>query len=122
MKKKISNLAMIGIVILLAELLNAFFLLVMEKYKSSHMPYRSTAVQMIASLIIYYPVFTFMEKYFKDGSKQLMSNTKKVAKNHIGGVILAFILVFFICWIALVRIWYDRNLFGDLFHWIGKAI
>ena len=113
---------MIGIAILLAELLSAFFLLIMEKYKSSQMPYRSTAIQMVASLIVYYPVFTFMEKYFISGSKNLVANTKKIAKHNIGGVILAFAVAFFLIWIALVRIWYDRSLFTDLSHWIEKSL
>lgn len=122
MHKKISKYAIIGIAILLAELLNAFFLLVMEKYKSGHMPYRSTAIQMIASLIVYYPVFTFMEKYIKNSSKHLITNTKKIANHNIGGIILAFTVAFFVIWVALARIWYNRNLFGDLAHWIDKSI
>ena len=123
MNKKISKYAMIGIAILLAELLSAFFLLVMEKYKSSQMPYRSTAIQMVASLVIYYPLFTFMEKYFiKSGSKNLVASTKKFTKHHIGGIVLAFAIVFLLVWIALVRIWYNRSLFADLGHWIEKSL
>jgi hypothetical protein len=122
MNKKITKYAIIAIAILLAELLSAFFLLIMEKYKSSEMPYRSTAIQMLASIIVYYPVFTFLDKYFKSGSKNLLASTKKIASHHIGGVILAFALSFFLIWVALVRIWYDRSLFEDLGHWIQKTI
>ncbi|HWZ22991.1 MAG TPA: hypothetical protein VNW06_10080 [Cytophagaceae bacterium] len=122
MNKKITKYAIIAIAILLAELLSAFFLLIMEKYKSSEMPYRSTAIQMLASIVVYYPVFTFLDKYFKSGSKNLLASTKKIANHHIGGVLLAFALSFFLIWVALARIWYDRSLFEDLGHWIQKSI
>ncbi len=122
MHKKLSKYVMIGIAILLAELLNAFFLLIMEKYKSSEMPYRSSAIQMVASLVVYYPVFTFLEKYFKSGSKNLIVNTKKIAKHNYGGLVLAFAVAFLLIWIIMVRIWYNRNIFADVAQWIGNAI
>ena len=122
MNKQITKYVMIAIAILLAELLGAYFLLVMEKYKSSEMPYRSTAIQMIASLVIYYPLFTFLDKYLKSGSKNLIKNTQKVAKHNLLGVLLAFVAAFFIIWVALARIWYKRNLFEDLGSWIEKSL
>lgn len=122
MSKKITKYVIIGIAILLAELLSAFFFLVMQKYKSSEMPYRSTAIQMLASLVVYYPLITFLDKYFKSGSKNLLASTKKIANHHIGGVILAFAIAFFLIWVALVRVWYNKSFFGDIGHWIERSI
>lgn len=122
MSKKITKYVIIGIAILLAELLSAFFFLVMQKYKSAEMPYRSTAIQMLASLVVYYPLITFLDKYFKSGSKNLLASTKKIANHHIGGVILAFAIAFFLIWVALVRVWYNKSFFGDIGHWIERSI
>jgi hypothetical protein len=122
MGKHLSKYAIICIAILLAELLSAYFFLVMEKYKSASIPYRSTAIHMVAALLIYYPLFTFMEKHFKSGSKNLVKNTQKATKHNLWGVILAFGIAFFFIWIALVRIWYNRNFFEDLGVWIERVL
>jgi hypothetical protein len=122
MNKQITKYVLIAIAILLAELLGAYFFLVMEKYKSSEMPYRSTAIQMVAALLIYYPIFTFLDKYVKSGSKNLVKNTQKVARHNLIGVLLAFAIAFFFIWVALAMIWYKRNLFDDLGIWIEKSL
>ncbi len=122
MNKKISKYIVIGIAILVAELINAYFLLIMEKYKSSEAPYQSTALQMVASLVIYYPLFTFLEKYLHSGSKNLVKNTQKIAKHNLLGILLAFCIAFGIIWTILVKIWYKRNLFEDLGNWIERTI
>jgi hypothetical protein len=122
MNKQITKYVVIAIAILLAELLSAYFFLVMAKYKSSEMPYRSTAIQMVASLVIYYPLFTFLDKYLKSGSKTLIKNTQKVARHNLLGVLLAFVVAFFFIWVALAKVWYNRNLFDYIGTWIEKTL
>lgn len=122
MNRKITKYVVIAIAILIAELINAFFLLVMEKYKSSHTPYQSTAIQMFASILIYYPLFTFLEKYLHSGSKNLVKNSQKIAQHGFLGILMAFAAAFFIIWVALVKIWYHRNIFEDLMRWIDQII
>ncbi|HSZ26297.1 MAG TPA: hypothetical protein VK766_11275 [Cytophagaceae bacterium] len=122
MNKKITKYVIIAIVILLAELLSAFFFLVMDKYKSQEMPYRSTAIHMLTSLIIYYPIVTFLDGFLKSGSKNLIKSTQKATKNHLAGLLLAFAGAFFLIWMALVKIWYNRNIMEDIGNWIEKTL
>ena len=122
MKKKFTKYVILAIVILLAELLNAFFLMAMQKYKSNHTPYQSTFIQMLASLVIYAPILAILDKSLKSGSQELIKKTQKVAKHHVLGVVLAFAVAFFLIWLLLANIWYNRNPFEDFVSWLERVI
>ncbi len=122
MKKKFTKYAILAIVILLAELLNAYFLMGMQKYKSIHTPYQSTFIQMLASLVIYAPILAILDRSFKSGSQHLIKKSQKVAKHHVLGVVMAFVLAFFLIWLLLANVWYNRNPFEDLVSWIERII
>ena len=122
MKKKFTKYAILAIVILLAELLNAYFLMAMQKYKSNHAPYQSTFIQMLASLVIYAPVLAILDKTLKSGSQNLVKKSQKVAKHHVLGVVLAFVIAFFLIWLLLANVWYNRNPFEDFISWVERII
>ena len=69
--KKIQRYLIIILVILMAELVDAYFILVLQKYKSSQHPYRSTFIHMCVMVVIYYPLIAYLDKYLKTGSQQI---------------------------------------------------
>jgi hypothetical protein len=112
----------IVVVILLAELVNAYFLLILQKYKSESHPYRSTIIHMAVMLVIYYPLITYLDKYLKSGSQQLVKQSQTITKNRNLGMLIGFTAVVVLIWMALAKIWYDADMVEDLERWINKTL
>lgn len=120
--KKFQRYMVIVVVILLAELVNAYFLLILQKYKSDNHPYRSTFIHMVVMLVLYYPMITYLDKYLKSGSQQIVKHSQTITKNRNLGMFIGFIAVVILIWMALAKIWYDADLFADVERWLNKTL
>lgn len=122
MYKKINKYLAVVLAILVADVIQAYFLLVMAKFQSTNSPYKSTIIMMIASVIIYYPLITYFDKWMNKGSKDLIKNSKRVVDHNYLGPLLGFSAAFLIIWLILARIWYQRNFIEDISNWFDKTI
>ncbi|MCS6823292.1 MAG: hypothetical protein NZ529_03285 [Cytophagaceae bacterium] len=121
-RKKLTQYIITIIAILIAETIDAYFFLVMNKYKSNTMPYRSTLIHMLCSIAIYYPLITHLDKYIKKATKGYVKQSQKLGTGNFNGMLIGFIVFFVIIWMVLVRIWYNRNMIDDIVNWISDTI
>ena len=110
------------LVILFAELASAYFFLVMEKYKTSTSPYKSTLIHMLVSLVMFVPLITFLNKYSKKGSENIVKQAENVTRHTLWGPILGFMVAFGLMFISFAKIWYNRNFFEDLWQWVLLSV
>ncbi|WMJ71852.1 hypothetical protein RCC89_01500 [Cytophagaceae bacterium ABcell3] len=120
MKRKLTKYAVVVLAIWLAKLIYAYAHGVIHHYTEvSGSPYASTALSMLAIILIFYPVFHYLDKYFKKTSQKYIQTSKKVTKSSFWGLVLGFGIAVFLLFMAFANVWYDRNLIQDLGALIG---
>ncbi|MFN6945435.1 MAG: hypothetical protein ACK4ND_10840 [Cytophagaceae bacterium] len=119
MNRKLTKYAVIVIAILIAKLIYAYAHDFLHHYTEAKSPYKSTALSMAAIVLIFYPVFHFMDKYFKKTSEKYMQATKKVAKNSYLGLFIGFGVAVLLLFMAFANVWYGKNALKDLTSLIG---
>ena len=70
-------------------------------------------------VVIYYPMTTFLEKYFEKFSKKLLSKSKILSKSNTVGMLIGFSLAIFVLFIFYAEIWYGIDVIGDIKKGIG---
>lgn len=78
--------------------------------------YTLTAIHMGIILVIYYPLFKFVNSMAEDISKYFIKKTKKATGSGIIGLILTFILGLAICFAIFLKLWYNVNIFEVLWR------
>lgn len=76
--------------------------------------YSSVLIGMLVVLIVYFPVVTFLDKYIKRMSKTYINQSKGLSNNSHIGIIVGFLVMFFVLFVLFALVWYDLNLLEDL--------
>ena len=122
MVKKINRVAIIVITILLGELINAYALTLFLPYKSNVHPYKSVAITMLLAVCIFYPAFSFINKYLKDFSGKFMKKSSSIIGSQLLGKIIGFMLALLLIFLALAQILYNKNGISDFFIWMARVV
>jgi hypothetical protein len=108
--------------ILLANLITMWIDKYMMSYKLKFPPHLFTWIGMAVIVIIYYPLFTYIDKWATKAGEKFVKAGKKVIGREIGAII-AFIAALFVLYFLYGREWFHPNVFssfiksfGDLFH------
>src|ERR1700751_5045000 len=90
MTRKFTQFAVFALAILLAELLQSyahhFF---DEKFVHGH-AYKKVMLSMLITLLVFYPIFHFVEKYIKSATEKYVEGTMTITRNRLTGLLIGF--------------------------------
>lgn len=111
--RKLTRFGTVCITILTAYLISDYILLFLEDYKEGR-TYKSVLITMVIIIAVYYPALTFLEKYIKKISAEYIKSSKGIAKSSIIGLLVGFIVAFFILFSLFAHVWYNLNILKDI--------
>ena len=107
MTNQLSRFAATVITILVGTLISDYSVnLLSEKIGKS---YTGVALGMLATIVIFYPLFTILEKYIKHLSSKYIQKSKSITGNKIGGLMMGFTLAILILFMMFASVWYGLN-------------
>ncbi len=66
-------------------------------------------------VVIYVPVFGFLDKYIKKLSQTYVSTSKKAASNSFLGLVIGFGIAFLLLFYAYAKLWFNLDILKTLF-------
>jgi len=115
MNKKLNNLFVTILTILIVTLIASFLTGLMdESFKDRNSPYTSVWIGMGLMVVVYYPMSAFLNKYFNTISKKYLRQTRKISKSNSVGIIIGFALALAILFIFYAKIWYNLDVLDDI--------
>ena len=116
--RKLTKYIVIILAILAAELLHAYAHSFFHHQLEGSSPYKSVAVSMLIAVVVFYPVFHFIEKYIHSASEKYVEGAKRVTNNRFIGLVLGFAIAVFLLFAAFSQVWYHKNPVIDLKNWL----
>jgi len=105
--------------ILLANLITMWIDNYMLTYKLKFPPHIFTWLGMAVIIIIYYPLFTYIDKWATKSGEKFVKAGKKVIGREIGAII-AFIAALFVLYYLYGMEWFNTNVFSSFVKSIGN--
>lgn len=112
--KKLFKFMVLLIGILLANLITIWIDNYMLTYKWKFPPYVFTWIGMAVVVVIYYPLFTRIDKWATKAGDKFLKAGKKLAGREIGAII-AFLVALLILYFFYGREWFQANVFTSFF-------
>jgi hypothetical protein len=113
--RKISTYVVIVLTILLANLLESFIMLWVPDLEKLPNPYQATAIRMAIMVIVFTPLFAFLDTYVQSAAKVYVKTSKKVAGGSFYGLWIGATVALLLMFTAFLYIWYRIN-------WVGRWI
>jgi hypothetical protein len=107
--------------ILFANLLTIWIDNYMLSYKWQYAPHIFTWIGMGVVLLIYYPLFRYMDKWSTTLSDKFLKAGKKLAGRKTGSFI-AFFVGLLLLFYFYGREWFNANVFESFFYWVQGKI
>ncbi|HEY8401732.1 MAG TPA: hypothetical protein VIK89_10740 [Cytophagaceae bacterium] len=117
MKRKLTNFAVFALAILFADLLHAYVESYLHHWKEGQGKYMAVAISMSLTVIVFYPIFHFLDKYIELASKKYIEGAKKISGGTITGLAIGFSIALFALFAAFAQVWYNKNVLADLGIW-----
>lgn len=111
--RRYTKIVVYTITILVAMLLSDYLVIMMEEYVGGK-SYKAVALKMLIIVVVYFPVFSFLEKYIKKVSTTYTKTSKMVAKSSMLGLTIGFSVALFLLFVMFSLLWYDMNVFNDV--------
>lgn len=113
MLRKLTKFAVFTMTILFATLVKDYII----KLLNERIDKGLTAVWIImaVTIVIYYPLFTIVDKYVKKLAEGYVKGAKNAVKSSLSGVLIALGVAILICFVAGAYIWFDINVFNRIF-------
>ena len=111
--RKITKYAALVISILIASLLNEFIVKLIKGYYQES-SYKSVAIGMVVTLIVFVPLFKILGKWINTVSKKYIKTGKKVASNSTTGLWVSFLIALLILFILFAKIRHGLDVVSDL--------
>jgi hypothetical protein len=108
--KKIAKYFSLAFTILLADVVKELVLHKIGWRKDFHHPYKSTLVGMAITVMVYYPVFTFLDYLVGEAVNYYLSKTKKTAGGGFVGLAVALGIGVCILFVIYLKIWFKINI------------
>ncbi len=100
--QKRTKYAALIISILTASLVNEYLLKLIKSYYEEP-TYQSVAIGMLATIIVFVPLFSILNKWINSATKAYIKTGKKVASNSKIGLYLSFLIALFILFVLYAR-------------------
>lgn len=101
--------------ILTANLVTTWIDNFMLSFKHQYSPYIFTALGMSIVVLIYYPLFTKIDKWSSKYANHFVRHGKKLVKSEIG-TLVTFFIALSVLFYFYGKLWFNKNVFVDLFH------
>lgn len=111
--KHLTKFTVYSTTILTAYLVSEYLVNFLNSYYKAK-TYGSVFIGMLVILVVYFPVVTFLDKYIKRMSKTYINQSKGLANNKPFGIIVGFLVMFFVLFVLFALVWHDLNLLEDL--------
>lgn len=115
MTKSFFKIFVLIISILLANLITIWIDKYLMTFKWNFSPYVFTAIGMGAIVIIFYPLYTHLDKWATLFSNKFIKAGKKFAGRKVGAI-LAFLIAFFALFYLYGKEWFNVNVLKQLFE------
>ncbi|NQY07640.1 MAG: hypothetical protein HRT68_15955 [Flavobacteriaceae bacterium] len=112
MQKNTKYTALI-ISILSASLINEFIVKYIKSYYQEH-TYKSVAIGMLVTVVVFVPLFSFVGKWLNKASKSYIKTGKKVASNSRTGLWISFLIALVILFALFASIRHDLDVLNDI--------
>ncbi len=113
--RKLTRYVILIFTILMADVIKEIVLHMIGLEKDVHHPYSSAAIGMGVIVVVFYPMFTIMEKVLEYITEHYVKATKGVAGGSIKGLVVAFVLGIGILYFVYLKVWFNLNIFSRLF-------
>ncbi|MDX2189080.1 MAG: hypothetical protein SFY32_04385 [Bacteroidota bacterium] len=111
MNKKITQFSTIAISVLIGNFIIDLIMMKTEPYLRSKSLQMTLVLRMLASVIIFYPVFTLLEVYVKNLSEAFIKSTKQLTGMGALSVVISFLVAFGIVYAGYICLIYKVKLF-----------
>jgi hypothetical protein len=112
--RKITKYVVLIFTILLADIIKEIVLHLIGLERDHRSPYLSAAIGMGVIVLVFYPMFTIMEKILESITHSYVTKTKNVTGGSYKGLIVAFILGVAVLYFAYLKVWFNINIFAKL--------
>ncbi len=119
--RKIFKFLVLILSILFANLLTIWIDNYMLSYKWNYSPHIFTWIGMCVVLLIYYPLFKYMDKWASKLSDKFLKAGKKLAGRRTGSII-AFIIGLLLLYYFYGQEWFRSNVFISFFSSLKQAV
>lgn len=110
--RKITKYAALIISILSASLINEYIVKLIKGYYQES-SYKSVAIGMLVTLIVFVPLFKVLGKWINTVSKGYIKTGKKVASNSNTGLIISFLIAIVVLFILFAQIRHGLDVISD---------
>ena len=109
-QKSITKFFVFVLTLFIAEIVSTFAKNYLNIHTGYRDPYKLTAIKMGILIVIYYPVFTFISHVAEIISTHFVKKTKSATIGGMPGLIIAFLIGLFICYVIFLNQWHHINL------------
>lgn len=113
--RKVFKFMVLLLGILLANLATIWIDNYMLSYKWKYSPHVFTWIGMSVVVLIYYPLFTHIDKWATKAGDKFLKAGKKLAGRRAGSI-LAFVIALLILYFLYGLEWFDTNVFKSFFR------
>ena len=115
-QKKITDLFILCITILLANILVELITNWAGRYIKTENVYKTNAISMAVIVLVYYPTFKALNEFLKSSTKKYIVKTKKVAGGGFIGILVSVILALVILFFINLKVRYDVDIIRILLN------
>ena len=112
MTRKLSKFVIFAITILFATLVKDYIIKILNDHIDKGLI--GVLIIMAVTLAIYYPLFTFVDKYVKKLAEGYVKGAKGAVKSSINGLLIGFIIAMLIVFSFGAYIWFDINIIDTI--------
>lgn len=112
MTTRLTKFAILSLSILSASLISDYAVSYFSSWSGKN--YKGVAMGMFVTVIVFYPLFSLLERYIKKASSSYIKSSKKMAGSSFFGLIIGYALAILVLFIMFAIVWYDLNPVRDL--------
>ena len=111
--RKITKYAALIISILSASLINEYIVKLIKGYYQES-SYKSVAIGMLVTIIVFVPLFKILGKWINTVSKKYIKTGKKVASNSTTGLWISFLIAMLVLFVLFAQIRHGLDVISDI--------
>lgn len=113
--RRLNTLAILCLTILSADLLTEVMVHWAEHWTKSPNVYKTTAISMLAAVVVFYPAFEFMDSVVKKMASKYVGKTKSATGGGYLGLMIAFFVALAVLYGLYLKVHYNINLIKKIF-------
>jgi hypothetical protein len=116
--RTLTKVIVVILAILAAELLHTYAHHYFHSYSKGTTPYKVVAISMAVAVLVFFPIFHYLEKFIHSASEKYVEGAKQVTNNRFVGLLLGFAVAIFLLFAGFAQAMYHKNVIADIKNWI----